>query len=226
MPSGAAGPRIAAAAPLLFDGCVVTRLRGTLNPGAMREDLALSFTRYEPHVITIYSPRAAGLRGMAIVLGLLGVALPFIAARSHRTDRPMRSFIRTGAVIGILLASVTAIWLWSAGTIKPLLEDEPFIQQLLRSRNLAYSAERFARRRASDEDADLRQYLIENGTFTADELENARDVPGSAIIEETGSGWQVLAVDPYGIAVTMTVGRDGSFGIEPAMTPSPGSDNE
>lgn len=93
---------------LLWDGCVVTRLRGTLTPEQMKEDVTLGWRKPRPHRDHFYSTLGAMYTAL-IVFFLLGSASLLAVCVVRRRDFG-RGGNRRRALLAILVTILASVF--------------------------------------------------------------------------------------------------------------------
>lgn len=88
---------------LMWDGCVLTRLTGTLTPGQMAEDVTIGWEEARPHRDHFYSTLGAWYTGVLVFFALGGVCL-VVTCIVRRRD-----FDRGGSRVRALLALLVVL---------------------------------------------------------------------------------------------------------------------
>jgi len=86
----------------MWDGCVVTHLRGTLRPSDMRADLTVELAEAVPFRVRRYTRSARRDVGVGILLSAATVALGALAVRCWGRRRPGRATLLTVACLSLV----------------------------------------------------------------------------------------------------------------------------
>jgi len=99
-----------AAAEQFWDGCVVSRLCGTLTPRQMADDISLQLAAYEPYREHYYSRRGACEKAVTFALGawcVLLVSLAVVFRMAMNLQRKHAVFLKCAVVPALLVSLLT-----------------------------------------------------------------------------------------------------------------------
>ena len=105
------------AAKFMWDGCIVSKLCGTLKPKQMDKDLVLQLKTGKPHRKRYYSRRGARDTGLAMFMRMWCVLPVLLAVVYHRKRKELSGrsiFIKRALVPSVLLSSMVWILTYAA----------------------------------------------------------------------------------------------------------------
>lgn len=210
-----------AVSPLMWDGCVLTRLHARLRPRQMRADLPVHLQPYQPHRARLQSRQAAITGSSAVAMIAAGLALAGLLgiAKQRGWSLPVLLYRRgwIPVVVAVLAGGVCLMVYARAGVVRIDPEDR-FPWQRVRAHEIALTQLHTEPPTAAYPEAyraELARWLselavTEDGHSDLPSMEQTDPQrPGEYRLEQVEAGWRLTVIDSNLVTVTVPIWPDG-----------------
>ncbi len=195
---------------LMWDGCVMTRLHGRLQPNQMQQDFQINFAPYlKPIRHSVYSKTAALRRSVGMAMLVLAAALPIVIMRARRRDNGIVSLPQ--CLLGALALVTLGASVYATCDVQPMVVDRELWRRSRSYPDLICRSLKELKEKPKSPVHELQAVLNDLGlqTFFAPQWQG--DTPLGFEIETHNDGWALTLFDSHGLPSRCLITPDGSL---------------
>lgn len=199
---------------VMWDDCVLTRLRGSLSPGQMQRDITIEWQEPEPFLAVFHTRKAAlwMSAGIAVIVWavLIGVGTSAAVRHSWTQAELMRRRVWPGLVVALVIGGIRYSTL---GVVDTTPAGRAWYRELISTRAHRDAVEQLRDEPPGDDFAThYRKLLEDNDRGDAEGKQAVSDLtdPGDYSIQRTEGGWLLTVLDKDWIPTTVPISSNGA----------------